>query len=279
MLLFNLLYFIGRYYAELRGVFKLKQNKRQKLILEMIKVSGEVSSKELAEKFGVSTMTINRDLNELAKEGKINLIYGGAIYKDGSNFENPMSVKELENINEKKNIGKYCNRIIKPSSSVFIETGTTTLAVAKEIFNIRNCAFYTNSLLVMNTLSKYDEVNLQSVPGQYRDLSKGFLGIQTCEYVQNFNFDYCVIGTEGISVTSGVTLLDKDDTYTKRAVMKQSKCKILVADSGKFKKNYLYKIGEVCDFDYIITDNKIDKKIYEDIREITKIVSVNDINN
>ena len=248
------------------------------MILEMIKVNGEVRSKDLAETFGVSTMTISRDLKELAKDGEINLIHGGATYDEESIEERPMSVKELENINEKRIIGKYCNNLIPPGSSVFIETGTTTLAVAKEIFNKKNCIFYTNSLLVMNSLSKYDEIMLHAVPGKYRDLSKGFLGVETAEYVQNFNFDYCFIGTEGISTESGVTLIDQHDAYTKRAVMNQSKCTILVADSSKFGKNYLYKIGEVSDFDYIVTDDQIDKKIYEDIKELTNIVSVHEDN-
>lgn len=256
----------------------MNQTKRQKLILEMIKVNGEVSSKDLAEKFDVSAMTISRDLNDLAKEGEINVIHGGAAYKENRIVENPMHLKELENINEKKIIGNYCNNIITPGSSIFIETGTTTLAVAKEIFQKKDCTFYTNSLLVMNSLSKYDEINLYSIPGKYRDLSKGFMGIQTNEYIQNFNFDYCFIGAEGISVTSGVSLLDNDDAYTKRAVMKQSKCKILVADSSKFEKYFLYKIGEVCDFDFIVTDDKIDNKTYQDIKEMTKIVVASESN-
>ena len=252
----------------------MNQTKRQKLILEMIKVNGEVTTKELAKKFDVSTMTISRDLNDLAKGGEINLIYGGATDKEDSILEKPMSIKELININEKKLIGKYCSNIITPGSSVFIETGTTTLAAAKEIFHITNCTFFTNSVLVMNSLSKYDEINLHSVPGKYRELSKGFIGTQTSEYVQHYHFDYCLIGAEGISVQSGVSLLDKDDAYTKRAVMKQSKCKILVADSSKFQKNFLYKIGEVYDFDFIVTDNNIDKKSYQDIKKATEIVSV-----
>lgn len=252
--------------------------KRQRLILEMIKVNGEVKTKELADKFGVSTMTISRDLNELADQGEIQLIHGGATYKENSIVESPMDVKELEYINEKKLIGQYCNRIIKPGSSIFIETGTTTLAVAKEIFHKKNCTFYTNSLLVMNALSKYDQIDLHSVPGKYRDLSKGFVGIETSEFIRNFNFDYCLIGAEGISVASGVTLIDKDDAFTKRAVMNQSKCKVLVSDSSKFGKNFLYKIGEVSDFDYIITDHHLDKHIYKEINQITKLVTVTEDN-
>ena len=60
---------------------------------------------------------------------------------------------------------------------------------------------------------------------------------------------------------------NQEDAYTKRAVIKQSKCKILVTDSSKFKRTHVYKIGEVGDFDYIVTDDKIDKEIYEKIKK------------
>jgi len=252
----------------------LKQTKRQRLILEMIRVKGEVSSKELAKELGVSVMTISRDLNELAKGGEIKLIYGGATYNEDHIFETPMSVKELEYIKEKKAIGKYCKSILSSHSSIFIGPGTTTLAVAREIFGIKKCTFFTNSLLVLNSLSKNDNTTLHAVPGTYRDLSKGFLGTQTNDYIQNFNFDYCVLGTEGICPTFGVTLLDNDDAYTSRAILRQSKCKILVADSSKFGKSFTYKTGDVADFDYIITDENIDQNIFQEISKSATIIAV-----
>src|SRR5699024_2496414 len=187
-------------------------------------------------------------LNELVKEGRIHLIHCGAVDNPSNIIENPMSIKELTQINEKKSIGKYCETIIPPGSTVFIETGTTTLAAAKEIYHKKNCAFFTNSLLVMNILSKYEKINLHTVPGQYRELSQGVIGVKTSEYVKHYNFDYCIVGAEGIGLDSGVSLLNEVDAFTKMAVMNQSKCKILVADSSKFTKEYMYKMGEVADF-------------------------------
>ena len=254
----------------------MEQIKRQKLILEMVKVNGEVRTKELAEKFDVSLMTIRRDLKELEKTGEILLVHGGAVYKENSLVEHPMSVKELEYVNQKRLIGQYGSRIMKPGSSVFMETGTATLAAAKEIFHKKDCTFYTNSLLVLNSLSKYEEINLYAVPGKYRDLSKGFIGVQTIDYIRNLNFDYCLIGTEGISVEAGVTLIDENDAGTKKAIMKQSKCKILLTHSGKFGKVFLHKIGEVSDFDFIITDDHINKKIYNQINKMTNIIAVSE---
>ena len=129
----------------------------------------------------------------------------------------------------------------------------------------------------MNALSQYSDINLNTVPGQYRELSKGFIGIKTCEYVKHFNFDYCIIGAEGIDIESGVSLLDKDDAFTKISIMKQSRCKILVADSDKFKESYMYKVGEVSDFDYIITDNHINKATLDEMNQKTKIIAVDTI--
>src|SRR5699024_9446830 len=102
---------------------------------------------ELANEFNVSTMTINRDLNDLANESKINLIHGGAAKKETSIVEKPMTVKELTKINEKKNNGKYCEKIIATSSSVFIEAATTTLSEAKKIYHKQNSTLFNNSLL------------------------------------------------------------------------------------------------------------------------------------
>src|SRR5699024_426256 len=102
--------------------------KRQKMIMELININDEVSSKEIANEYNVSKMTINGDLNDLAKESKINLIHGGAGINESIPVEKPMSIKDLTKIHQKKSIGKYCDKIIPSSSPVFIEAGTTTLA-------------------------------------------------------------------------------------------------------------------------------------------------------
>lgn len=253
----------------------MNQTKRQELINDLLKVNGEVSSKELADELSVSMMTINRDLKELTKwEDDIQLVHGGAIYRDENSFENPISIKEEVSVQEKKMIAKFCRTLVKPGSSVFIETGTTTLAVAREIFTIKNCQFYTNSLLVMNALSKYEDIQLHCVPGKYRDLSKGFLGLETAEFVQHFNFDVAFIGAEGINLESGVSLPNEEDAFTKKAILKQSKKTILVADHKKFDLSYLYKVGNITDFDMIVTDLPSDEETFKKLSTVTTIKSV-----
>ncbi|MEG0474783.1 MAG: DeoR/GlpR family DNA-binding transcription regulator, partial [Carnobacterium sp.] len=254
--------------------FQLNQTKRQELILDLVKINGEVTTKELADELSVSMMTINRDLKELAKWEEIQLVHGGAIYREDASLENPISIKEEVNIYEKKMIAKFCRTLVKPGSSVFIETGTTTLAVARELFNIENCQFYTNSLLVMNSLAKFEDIQLHCVPGKYRDLSKGFLGLETSDFVKNFNFDIAFIGTEGITVNSGITLPNGEDAFTKKNIMKQSRKNVLVADHKKFGLSYLHKVGEITDFDMIVTDLESEQPVFKEINQLTNIKSV-----
>ncbi|CDO04756.1 Glycerol-3-phosphate regulon repressor [Oceanobacillus picturae] len=252
----------------------LNQTKRHVFILEKVKVNGEVNSKDLAEELNVSLMTINRDLKALSENGELELVYGGAVYKKTNLSEYPMTIKREVNAYGKKLIGEYCKRLVKPYSSIFIETGTTTLAVAHEIFRTRNCTFYSNSLMVLSTLSKHKDISLFSVPGEYRDLSQGFLGVQTIDYIKDFQFDLVFVGTEGITLEHGVTLPDEVDAFTKKAIINQAKQVVLVADKTKFGLSHLYKAGEVKDFDIIITDLPKDHESFKEMSHVTNIISV-----
>lgn len=255
------------------GGVLLNQLKRQEMIFDLLKVNGEVSSTELAAELSVSTMTINRDLKEISTWGNVQLVHGGAVYRGEQVVENPISIKEEVSVQEKRQIGKFCRNLVKPGSTVFIETGTTALAVAREIFNIEGCRFYTNSLLVLNSLSQYEGIDLHAVPGKYRELSKGFLGLETADFIRQFNFDLAFLGAEGISAEDGITLLNEEDAFTKKAVMDQSKKTILVADHKKFDLSYFYKIGNAEDFDLIVTDLEPQQQTFKELESLTTILS------
>src|SRR5699024_7595719 len=80
-----------------------------------------------------------------------------------------------------------------------------------------------------------------------------------------------------VNCQKDLSVLNKDDALTKIAVMKKSRCKILVADSDKFKETYMYKVGEVSDFDYIITDNHVDKTILDKMSHKANVIAVDTI--
>lgn len=232
----------------------MNQRQRQEWIAEKVKIKGSITSAEIAEVFGISKMTVGRDLKELETRGVVQLFHGGAMYKDANILEYPISVKSDLFVNEKKRIGRKVAEEITDGSSVFLETGTTVLHVALELSPKIKCSYYTNSLLVLNYLSKIENVKLHAIPGKYRELSSGFLGMETQSHIEQLSFDYCVIGAEAIDSSGRVSLHNEEDAFTKRAVMARAKKKILVFDRSKIGNDYLYGIGSIDDFDIVVTD-------------------------
>ncbi|HDV9415859.1 TPA: DeoR/GlpR transcriptional regulator, partial [Raoultella ornithinolytica] len=136
----------------------MNQQARQKYILEKIKLDGVVNSASIAQDLSVSLITVRRDLKILAAQGLIELTHGGAINNELNILEYPMAIKMDILLGEKKSIANYCMSLVKPNSSIYLDTGSTTLLVAKKLIHIEGCVFYTNSLLIMNSLSKINGI-------------------------------------------------------------------------------------------------------------------------
>lgn len=248
----------------------ITQNERFKYIYDLLKIDGQVTSKALSKDLSVSLMTIHRDLKEMEEQGYLKLVHGGAIYKNDSNVEYPMYIKKTEFVEDKKKIGQYANTLIEDGQNIFLETGSTTYFVARELINKKKSRFFSNSLLIINTLSRIDGLELHTIAGKYRDLSNGFTGVETILNVRGYNFDVCFIGTESIDLDGTVSLPNQEDSHTKIAILNQSNIKILVTDSTKFNKRSLYTIGNIKDFNYVITNLEVDSYEYIELKKLNK---------
>lgn len=242
----------------------------------MLKIKGSVATNELVDELKVSKMTINRDFKELESSGVAELFHGGAMYKEAGILEYPILVKQDLLIKEKQQIADLAAQSVEDDSSVFIETGTTTLYVALELLAKKNCTFYTNSLSVANYFSKIQGINLHMVPGRYREMSAGFLGVETVEYIKDLYFDYCFIGTDGIAQDGKISVHSEENALTKKNVIAHSKQRSLVFDRSKVGKKLLHGFGNITDFDRAITDYQdLPSFLSQSLTLKTKILSTN----
>ncbi len=242
----------------------MNQKERQESILNKIKIQESVTTNELVEEFKVSIMTIRRDLHLLEESGYIILNHGGAVLKKDGHLEHSMMYKQSQFVNEKKSIAKYCASLVNDDETIFIETGTTAQAVANELTKKKNLKVHTNSLSVINTLSRFSNIELFVVPGKYRELSDGFVGPLTNQYIQQFYFDYAFIGTEGIDLKYGLTAPDLDDALTKKSVVEQSKSVIIVADHTKFNNVFTHQVCKLNQVTCVVTDEHLDEVILDE---------------
>lgn len=111
----------------------MNQKQRQALIVEKINHFGSLSTQELVKIFGVSKMTIGRDLKELVKQDKVELFHGGAMSTEGKNLEYPIDVKSDLFVTDKIQIGQKAANLISEETTIFLGTGTTVLYAAQAL--------------------------------------------------------------------------------------------------------------------------------------------------
>lgn len=148
-------------------------NFRQTEILEIARSEGRVVVEQLAEHFAVTLQTIRRDLTELSDAGLLDRVHGGAVLRTGvSNI----GYEERRRMNEaaKAAIGRACARAIPDNSSMIINIGTTTEAVARELLNHRNITVVTNNMNVANILATNPSCEVMVAGGQLRRSDGGW---------------------------------------------------------------------------------------------------------
>lgn len=241
-------------------------------IAQKIKQQGKVSISDLASEYGVSAMTIRRDLARLEKEGLVNVEYGGAILKNNYLLEFDMNQKQSLYAEEKKRIAQAALSFIHDGDSVFIDAGTTACEAAHLLGQKKGLKVMTNSLTAANVLSSNKDIDLTLCPGKYRAMSLAFMGQLTDEFLSAFRFDVLLLGVEGIE--NGIFVPDETDGITKKKLLQQSKTVICLADHSKFGRAFYYRIAGLDAVDHIITDNGLEKNKIELFSQQTDLILV-----
>jgi len=226
---------------------------RQKAILEHARIHGEVEVDPLAESFRVTPQTIRRDLNQLCDARLLQRVHGGALVHDGVENLGYAARRQIA-AQEKKAIGKRTAELIANDSSLFINIGTTTEAVAEHLKNHTGLLVITNNLNVVNTLRTSQAINVMTAGGTVRREDGGIVGETTAEFFAQFKVDYAIIGASAIEADGTILDFDIREVRVAQAIIRNARSVILVADASKFQRECPVRIGNIGDMDYFITD-------------------------
>ena len=243
---------------------------RQLKIKEFLVEKGFASVEDLSNIFNVSEMTIRRDLDELHRRGLIQRVYGGAMSNDTAFFEMSVSAKTTQFTSEKERIGLAGAELVNDGDTVLIDSGTTTIEVAKNLKN-KNFTLITNALNVAIELSTSPQVEIIVVGGILLKNVQHTVGPQTDAFLKELHVDKAFIGVEGIHPEIGISVPDILDASAKRVMMSIAQQSIIVADHSKIGRKTTSRINPLNKVDLIITDSKADPALLDQIREITEI--------
>lgn len=226
---------------------------RQTEILEIARSEGRVVVELLADRFGVTLQTIRRDLTDLADSGLLDRVHGGAVLRTGvTNF----GYEDRRRMNDaaKAAIGRACAQAIPNNSSIILNLGTTTEAVARELLKHSNITVVTNNINVANILMANESCEILVAGGALRRSDGGLVGDLTTDFMTQFKVDYAVIGASALDRDGDLLDFDLPEVRVSRAIIRQSRQVFLVTDASKLERSAPVRLASLSEIDVVFTD-------------------------
>jgi DeoR/GlpR family transcriptional regulator of sugar metabolism len=243
----------------------LAAQRRQRLSL-IVESRRAVRLDELSAALGVSQATVRRDLNELASAGRVRRVHGGAIAIDERLDEPHFDVKAAAAAAEKHRIAERAVELLAQDDTVYLDSGSTVLAVARLLHGWTRLTVVTNSLPAAGELAGRGP-RLIVIGGELRATSRAIVGPLTRLLLEELRVDRALMGTFAFSLDDGPTTTDPSEAYTKQLVMSRAREVILLADSTKMATRSFVGAGRLEDVDVLVTDTGVDERT---VRTLTR---------
>lgn len=226
---------------------------RHSQILNRARQDGKVTVEGLAKAFDVTLQTIRRDLGELAEQGRLERVHGGAVLPSGLTN---IRYEERRRLNDtaKERIGTTCAAEIQNGTSIFLGIGTTCEAVARALVHHDSLLVVTNNLNAVSILSANALCKVIVTGGTLRSSDAGLVGAQAASTARQFKFDTAIIGCSAMDELGGLYDYDLDEVIVSQAVIECSHATTLVADNTKFGRKAPARIADLANISTFCTD-------------------------
>lgn len=229
---------------------------RQKEIVELARVEGRVSVEDLAQRFEVTLQTIRRDLGELAEAGLLDRVHGGAVPRIGV-VNLGYEARRRMNAEAKTAIASACAAAIPDNSSLILNLGTTTEAVAQALVHHRNITVVTNNMNVANILLANPGCEIMVTGGALRRSDGGLVGELATQFIEQFKVDFAVIGSSALDLDGDLLDYDLAEVRVSRAILRQARRSFLVTDHSKLGRSAPARIASLAEIDTLFTDRPL----------------------
>lgn len=230
---------------------------RHKKIINKITQEGQIKVQDLCDELKVSPVTIRKDLKLLEEKDILYRIHGGATLNNPYTIDKHVNEKGKIHLSEKMQIGAAGAKLVTANDSILIASGTTVLALAKNIEPQENLTVITSALNVALELNDHIEIEVIMLGGVLRKRSSSVTGLYAENNLSDFSCSKLFMGVDGIDLDFGLTTANVMEAHLNREMIKVSQKTIVLADSTKFGKR---GFGRICGFeniDEIITDERI----------------------
>lgn len=240
---------------------------RKQTIIDIVNKMGKATVSYLCDHFSVSPATIRNDLRELEEAGAIKRTHGGAISSSRINYEPSTSQKEVVHVMQKQAIAQLAVGFIQPGDAIALDTGTTTMELAKQLGGIENLTVVTNDIQIASYLERSTDVMIILAGGALRRHFHCTVGQMAIDSISNLHVDKAFIAANGVHPTKGVTTPHMDTAGIKTHMIECADEVYLLADSSKLGKSAFITFSTLSSIDVMITDQDADMAFVDAVKQ------------
>ncbi len=242
-------------------------SQRRASILQLLTQHGSVQVAELVAQMGVSAVTIRSDLSALEAQGLATRSHGGAMLTRTPPDEQTIDQKDALNHEQKERIGALAASLVQAGDNIIIDSGTTTISLARHLRAAQEVTVMTNGLNIAWELADAPGVDLILTGGLLRKQSLSIQGAQAEACLQTYSFDKLFLGVDGFDLQFGVTTHHEAEASLNHKMVERAKKIIVLTDASKFGRVSLHRIVQLDKVHTVITDASISPEYRDGLRE------------
>lgn len=226
---------------------------RQHSILQLLSQKGQVLASELSQMFNVSEDTVRRDLRELAKQGKVKRVHGGAVLiavDAGHEYQD----RQDHNRATKTTLAQVAVSLLQPKQVIILDAGTSNLHIAQQLPLGMELTVVTNCPQIAIASSQHPTVKVIMSGGELHHSMQALTGMGAIETFHRINADLCFIGVCSINQKFGICTNNDAEAHVKRAMMASAAESVAMVTADKLGTVEPYKFADVTQLNYLITE-------------------------
>lgn len=251
--------------APLPAEVRLRETQRR------LEQTGFVRVRELADRFGVSMVTVRTDLQVLEERQQAFRVHGGAVPFSSARGERPFEEVAEEHVAEKEAIGAAAAAMVDSGETIIIDVGTTAASLSRELVrrdDLRDLTVVTNGLKIALQLEAgHPHFTVIVSGGTLRPKQHSLVEPLAVELFQQLRVDTVFLGCNGLTLDAGVTNVNLPEAGVKRAMIEAAARCIVLADGSKLGVRALASVCGIDDVDVLITDRGADEGFLDELRD------------
>ncbi|MCI5096100.1 MAG: DeoR/GlpR family DNA-binding transcription regulator [Rhodobacteraceae bacterium] len=235
---------------------------RQHEILSLLNQQDRVEVETLSALFSVSSQTIRTDLRELSDRGLLSRVHGGAV-RVGNAETRAYADRRKHNAEGKSAMAQAAADLIPDNCSITLNIGTSTEHVARALSAHRDLTVISNNINIINIMMGGRSKDLILMGGAVRQSDGAIVGEEAVDFISRYKTDFAIIGASALDPDGAIMDHDLREVSVARAILRNARTRILVADGSKFLRSAPVRICALDDLDIVITDRPVPEEFAE----------------